>query len=145
MVQIITATVRMLHKSVAKWPHLEISSLKSIQRHIPGIDGFASIEYRRWRLPALRRHRYSAGMDSGDLTDKQIAALQGAVARRLRFLGRLRQRMDHLGFRQDDPLYRATSKAYDAVHELRVLSIYLKPGDRSQPDTTMARQIMPGS
>ncbi len=82
-------------------------------------------------------------MDSADLTQKQIEALNDAIGRHLRFLGRLRHRMDHLGFRQDDPLYKATTKAYDAVHELRVLGIYLKPGARSQPGTTMARQIMP--
>ena len=67
-------------------------------------------------------------MDSTKLTQKQIDALTETIAARLRFLGNLQRRMERLGFAPQDRLYRATSKAYDAVHELRVVSLYLRPG-----------------
>ncbi len=43
----------------------------------------------------------------------------------LAFLGRLRKRMDATGFPPDDRLLKTVNKAYDTMHELRVLLHYL--------------------
>lgn len=59
------------------------------------------------------------------MTERRIAALKAIVVRDLRFLGKLRARMERLGFRPDDRLYRVTSKAYDAVHAMNVELHYL--------------------
>jgi hypothetical protein len=64
-------------------------------------------------------------VDSSKLTDRQIAALTETVTRHLRFLGKLRQRMDHLCFPPDDRLYMTSIRAYNVLHELRVELHYL--------------------
>jgi hypothetical protein len=67
-------------------------------------------------------------VDSSTLTQKQIDALTEAIGDRLLFLGNLQRRMERLRFSPQDRLYVATMKAYNAMHELRVVSLYLRPG-----------------
>jgi hypothetical protein len=74
-------------------------------------------------------------MNSSNLTQKQLRELCGMVRLKLRFLGRLRQRMEQLGFRPDDRLYQATTAAYNAVHALHVECHYLTcPGGVGRSD-----------
>jgi len=39
-------------------------------------------------------------------------------------MGKLRQRMEALGFPPDDRLYRSVCRTFDALHELHVLAHY---------------------
>lgn len=64
-------------------------------------------------------------MNSSNLTHEQLKELCRIIRRKLHFLGRLRQRMERLGFRPDDRLYLATTDAYNAVHALHVECHYL--------------------
>jgi hypothetical protein len=47
----------------------------------------------------------------------------------LRYLGKLRQRMDKRGFTPSDKLYGLVNEAYDKVHHLSVELHYLSCGD----------------
>ena len=55
-----------------------------------------------------------------DLTREQVEALLASVRRQIRYLGRLRDRMNQRGFPPDDPLYVAATGAFNAVHALSV-------------------------
>jgi hypothetical protein len=68
---------------------------------------------------------YVAVVDSSKLTDQQIAQLTETVTRYLRFVGRLRQRMDRLHFPPHDRLYTCSIKAYNSLHEMHVELHYL--------------------
>jgi hypothetical protein len=70
-------------------------------------------------VPA-RRAAYVAGMDSSALTREQFEAMQEPITRQLRYLGRLRDRMNRLGFPPSDPLIEHVTAAFNAVHALRV-------------------------
>lgn len=63
-------------------------------------------------------------MDSSRLTLQQARQLQAQIRRELEYLGKLRRRMEVLGFPPSDPLYAATMQAYNAVHELHVRCHY---------------------
>lgn len=63
-------------------------------------------------------------MDSSHLTPAQAARLRDAVRRHLDYIGRLRRRMEIVGFPPDDRAYRAASAAHDALQELHVLAHY---------------------
>ncbi len=52
------------------------------------------------------------------LTEQQSAELHDQVARRLRWMNRLRDRMIQLGFAPTDPLLGATMKARDSMQDL---------------------------
>ena len=65
-------------------------------------------------------------MDAGHLTREQLDALYAAVSRHLRFCGRLRARMDRLGWEPADPFRSAVERAYDAVHALSVKTHYAR-------------------
>ena len=65
-----------------------------------------------FHMPPLKSNR--------KLTDDQIAHLSAVVIRQLRYLGRLRSRMEKLGFTPQDRLYAATTQAFNGVHQLRV-------------------------
>lgn len=58
-------------------------------------------------------------MDSDYLTAEQAAALYTALFDHLNYLWRVKRRMEELRFPEDDPLYRATRAAYDALWQLR--------------------------
>lgn len=62
--------------------------------------------------------QYAATVTSDDLTREQAHKLTEIVRRHLIFLGRLRTRMERLGFPQSDPMYLYTCRAYDAVHAM---------------------------
>ena len=64
-------------------------------------------------------------MTCDDLTPEQVAALTASVRRQLRYLGKLRDRMNQQGFPPDDPLYVAATGAFNAVHALSVELHYL--------------------
>ena len=64
-------------------------------------------------------------MTSNDLTREQVEALLASVRRQLRYLGKLRDRMNQRGFPPNDPLFVATTGAFNAVHALRVELHYL--------------------
>jgi hypothetical protein len=55
---------------------------------------------------------------SNDLTVDQAARLSEHLGAHLGYLVRLTDRLDHLRFRPDDPLYR---KAWDARHAVQAL------------------------
>jgi hypothetical protein len=59
-------------------------------------------------------------MDSNNIRKDQAATLCRGIHPGLRYLARLRSRMEQAGFLPDDPLFRLVSKAYDAVHALSV-------------------------
>ena len=65
------------------------------------------------------------GVDSKSLKDEQIAAFQAVVLRQLRFLGKVRTRMEQLGFPPNDKLYVLTTNAFNAVHALNVELHYM--------------------
>lgn len=67
-------------------------------------------------------------MDSSSLTNDQIAALARIVRRDLRFLGKLRARMEQLGFTPGDRLYQVTTAAYNALHAMSVELHYMGCG-----------------
>jgi hypothetical protein len=62
---------------------------------------------------------------SDDLTTEQARRVGAVVGRELRYLGRLRDRMQRRGFPPDDPLVRDVTAAYNAIHGLRVRLHYL--------------------
>ena len=57
------------------------------------------------------RPLYARGMESNGLMIAQARQLQAQVRRELNYLGRLRRRMEVLGFPPADPLYLATLRA----------------------------------
>jgi hypothetical protein len=59
-----------------------------------------------------------------DLTTAQAEALMAQVGKRLRYLGRLCERLNQRGFPPDDELFAAAMKAYNAVYELHVRCHY---------------------
>ena len=63
-------------------------------------------------------------MDSKELTTAQASRLRVMVARELRLMGRLCERMRMLGFPPGDPLYRAATRAHNALQELHVQAHY---------------------
>lgn len=65
------------------------------------------------------------GMDSRQLTPQQIQPIRQVIARQLRYLERLRQRMDRRQFPPADPLYQLVITAINAAHHLHVRLHYL--------------------
>ena len=63
-------------------------------------------------------------MRSRDLTTVQAETLMKQVGDRLRYLGRLCERMNQRGFPPNDELFEAAMKAYEALHELHVKCHY---------------------
>ena len=63
-------------------------------------------------------------MDSTQIKPYQAAKLCQSIRRPLHFIGRLRRRMDMLGFPPDDKLYLSVCRTLDALQELHVLSHY---------------------
>ncbi len=61
---------------------------------------------------------------SYDLHPEQAAKLKAIVARHLRFLNRLCNRMNHLGFPPTDPLWQAAARARNALQDLSVACHY---------------------
>ena len=55
---------------------------------------------------------------------EQGQRLCDSIRRPLAYVGRLRRRMELLGFPPDDPLYVAASRAHDALQELHVRAHY---------------------
>jgi len=47
------------------------------------------------------------------------------IGRQLRYLGKLRTRMERLAFPPNDPLYRQVSDAFDKIHRLNVALHYM--------------------
>jgi hypothetical protein len=75
-------------------------------------------------------------MDSNNIRKDQLAALCRGLHPELRYLARLRSRMEQAGFLPDDPLFRLVNQAYDSVHKLSVHAHYLscKSGDGRAPE-----------
>jgi hypothetical protein len=63
---------------------------------------------------------YTATVDYTSLTPEQNAMLADRVGRDLRYYGKLRDRINKLGFPPHDPLFLAVSRAYDGLHAARV-------------------------
>lgn len=57
-------------------------------------------------------------MHSNELTHEQAARIRAALAPSVRYLGKLKDRMDQVGFLPHDPLYELVKDAYNAVHHL---------------------------
>jgi hypothetical protein len=67
-------------------------------------------------------------MTSSDLTPAQAAALSKMIGQQLRYLGKLRSRMEQLGFPGADPLYFHLCRAFDMTRALWVELHYLSSG-----------------
>jgi hypothetical protein len=67
---------------------------------------------------------YDAAVDSRSITPEQAQKLQRTIRAQLAYLGRLRRRMEMLGFPPTDTLYRAVSRAHDAMQEVHVRAHY---------------------
>jgi hypothetical protein len=63
-------------------------------------------------------------VESYDLDTETAQRLRRAVAKRLRWFGRLRRRMELRGFPPTDALYISVSKCYAATQELHVRAHY---------------------
>jgi hypothetical protein len=74
-------------------------------------------------LPAPRPC-YVPGVDPNRLTPEQVAALERAVLRSLRYFGKLRKRMDSEGWPRDS-IRSHVEKAYESTYALRVHLHYL--------------------
>lgn len=76
-----------------------------------------------------------ARMDSNDIQCEQARRLCGQIRPLLHYLGRLRRRMELLGFPPDDPLYIDASDAHNALQSLHVRSHYHAcPGGVAKPE-----------
>jgi hypothetical protein len=78
-------------------------------------------------MPCGCQRRLSAhdgGMTEADLKPEQVERLAAIVGRELRFLNRLCDRMNRLGFPPDDPLFRAAMLARNGMHGLNVAAHY---------------------
>ena len=64
-------------------------------------------------------------MDSSDLTTAQAEKMGDALGPYLRYLHRVKRRMEARGFPMTDELFQATNAAYDAAHGLAVSLHYL--------------------
>jgi hypothetical protein len=64
-------------------------------------------------------------VDSTGITQTQAAKLGQTISRQLRYLGKLRTRMEQLGFPPTDPLYQQVCAAFNHVHGLNVAVHYL--------------------
>lgn len=64
-------------------------------------------------------------MDSTAITREQAKAMGEVIGRQLRYLGKLRTRMERLAFPPNDPLYRQVSDAFDKIHRLNVALHYM--------------------
>ena len=63
-------------------------------------------------------------MTSAELRSDQAARLRLVIARELRYLNRLCERMTRLGFPPDDPLFVAALRARDSLQDLHVVTHY---------------------
>ena len=74
-------------------------------------------------------------MDASDLTAEQAQRLAEAVTPMLGYTCRLAHRMQQVGWRADDPMYRAAWDAYHALHALAVHARYVgcRPGTAGKP------------
>ena len=57
-------------------------------------------------------------MDSSDITTERAEQIQRSLFRLHNYLCRLTRRMERGGFPPTDPLFQATTRAYDAVNAL---------------------------
>jgi hypothetical protein len=63
-------------------------------------------------------------MDSLDLHPAQAARLREGVRSSLAYIGRVRRRMELLGFPPGDALYQSVRRAHEALQELHIRSHY---------------------
>lgn len=64
-------------------------------------------------------------MDSDDITCAQAARIRTHTGPVLGYLLRLRERMDHRGFWNQDPFYKKVADACEAMHSLNVELHYM--------------------
>jgi hypothetical protein len=64
-------------------------------------------------------------MDSGDLTPAQAETMRDALGPYIRYLHKLKRRMEARGFPLTDELFEKTSRAYYAAHALTMALHYL--------------------
>jgi hypothetical protein len=62
---------------------------------------------------------------SRDIQPSQAAKLSASLRPPLQYLNKLRRRMELSGFPPSDPLYVATSRAFEALQDLLVRAHYL--------------------
>jgi hypothetical protein len=78
-------------------------------------------------------------MRSDDLTREQAQALKNKLQPMLRYLGRLKRRMNYKGFPPEDPMLVGVCDAENAIHALTVKLHYLSCGDVVGPSRTEDR------
>lgn len=88
-------------------------------RNLGGING---------PLLARRPARQTGGMDSSQLTEKQLDALFERLAPLTSYLAKLRKRVDTRAFPEDDELAKLVREAHDAAHRLSIHAHYLSCG-----------------
>ena len=69
--------------------------------------------------------RYSAGMNSNDLSKQQVEQLLSKMWPMLRYLKRLKDRMERRSFPKEDELYRLVARIHDDMHHLSVTLHYM--------------------
>ena len=78
-------------------------------------------------------------MDSNDLTKEQAEQLLANVWPMLRYLTRLKDRMERRSFPKEDKLYRLVARIHDDMHDLSVTLHYMtcegvgRPSQRKRP------------
>src|SRR5687768_1475705 len=72
-------------------------------------------------------------MDAASLTAVQRHRLLLAIATRRDWLGKLRDRMDAQGWAQDDAVYVAVRRAWDATHAAIVALVDSEPEEPAKP------------
>jgi hypothetical protein len=83
-------------------------------------------------------------MDSGDLTPAQAETMRDALGPYIRYLHKMKRRMEARGFPLTDELFEKTSRAYDAAHALTMALHYLSCQSgvgRPQRTSTQAKRV----
>ena len=73
-------------------------------------------------------------MDRTALKKSQAKTVSEALFPGMNYLFRLRERMEKVGFPQDDKLFKMVCAAYDAMHRLSVEVHYLSCNGVGEPD-----------
>lgn len=75
-------------------------------------------------------------MDSQSLKAWQTRRIHRSLRPNLRYLYRLRTRMEKIGFHPSDPLFKLVNQAYDSVHALFIQLHYLSCEGVGEPSKT---------
>jgi hypothetical protein len=83
------------------------------------------------------------GVTSADLSIAQAKKLNKQLGRQLRYLGKLQRRMELRGFPPNDRMYCVTVEAYNALHELCVITHYASCESGVYKDAKIPANVCP--